>query len=85
MHGVLLSRIASYNGVSVNTTRCWSIAVHKERVLQLVEAFPEEVDVDALMEKLYLLQKIETAERELARGEGVPDEEVEDRLARWLK
>jgi len=60
-------------------------AVQKEKVRQVVEAFPEEIDVDALMEKLYLLQKIEIAERELANGEGIPDAEVEGRLAKWLK
>ncbi len=58
--------------------------MQKEKVRQVVEDFPEEVDVDTLMEKLYLLQKIETAERELANGEGIPDAEVEERLAKWL-
>jgi hypothetical protein len=37
------------------------------------------------MEKLYLLQKIEAAERELSNGEGIPDAEVEERLAKWLR
>jgi hypothetical protein len=59
--------------------------VHKEKVRQVLDDFPEEVDVDALMEKLLLLEKIETAERELANGEGIPDEEIETRLAQWLK
>ena len=59
--------------------------MQKEKVRQIVEDFPEEVDVDALMEKLYLLQKIETAERELVNGEGIPDAEVEERLAKWLR
>jgi predicted transcriptional regulator len=58
--------------------------MQKEKVMQVVDVFPEEVDVDELMEKLYLLQKIEAAERELARGEGIPDEEVEKRLDQWL-
>ena len=59
--------------------------MQKEKVRQVLDRFPEEVDVDALMEKLLLLEKIETAERELANGEGIPDEEVETRLAQWLK
>jgi hypothetical protein len=59
--------------------------VHKEKVRQVVEDLPVEVDIDVLMEKLYLLQKIETAERELANGEGIPDEEVKTRLAQWLR
>ena len=59
--------------------------MQKEKVRQVVEDFPEEIDVDALMEELYLLQEIETAERELANGEGIPDAEVEERLAKWLR
>jgi len=59
--------------------------VQKEKVRQILDAYPEDVDVDSLMEKLYLFQKIEKAERELADGQGVPDEDVEQRLAQWLK
>ncbi len=50
--------------------------MQKEKVRQILDAFPEDIDIDALMEKLYLLEKIEAAERELANGEGIPDEEM---------
>ena len=59
--------------------------MQKEKIRQIVEALPEEVEVDSLMEQLYLLEKIEVAERELANGEGVSDEEIAGRLAQWLK
>ncbi len=59
--------------------------MQKEKVRQILDAFPEEINVNALMEKLDLLEKIETAERELANGEGIPDEEIEERLGQWLK
>ena len=59
--------------------------MQKEKVRQVLDACPEEVNIDALMEKLYLLQKIEIAERELANDEGVPDEEVEQKLGQWLR
>ena len=59
--------------------------VQKEKVRQILDAFPEEFDVDVLMEKLDLLEKIETAERELANGDGIPDEKIEEPLGRWLK
>ena len=58
--------------------------MRKEKVRQILDAFPEDIDIDALMEKLYLLEKIETAEMELANGEGIPDEEIEQRLGQWL-
>ena len=52
--------------------------MQKEKVRQILEAFPEDIDIDALMEKLFLLEKTETAERELANGEDIPDDEIEE-------
>ncbi|MBU4272360.1 MAG: hypothetical protein KKE86_11090 [Planctomycetes bacterium] len=59
--------------------------MRKETLQQMLVELPEEVNVDSLVEKLYLLEKIEQGERQLARGEGVPHEEVERRLEKWLK
>jgi predicted transcriptional regulator len=54
----------------------------KEKVQQVVGELPEDVDVDALVEKLYLLEKIEQGEQQLAQGQGVPHEEAKKRLLR---
>ena len=59
--------------------------MQKERIQQVVSDFPDEVDVDALMEKLYLLQKIDVAEKEIAAGKGIPHDVAKKRLKRWLK
>ena len=59
--------------------------MQKEKVQQVVGEMPEEVDVDTLIEKLYLLEKINLGEQQLARGEGVPHEEAKRRLEKWLK
>ena len=59
--------------------------MQKEKVQQVVCELPEEVDVDTLVEKLYLLEKLELGEQQLARGEGVPHEEAKKRLEKWLK
>ena len=58
--------------------------MRKEKVQQVVSALPEEVDVDALMEKLYLLRKLEIAEEQLARGQGISHEDAKKRLEKWL-
>ncbi len=58
--------------------------MQKEKVLAVVQELPEEVDVDALTERLYLLQKIDEAEKEIAAGKGIPHDEVRQRLAKWL-
>ena len=58
--------------------------MQKEKVIAVLEDLPDEVDVDALTERLYLLQKIDAAEKEIAAGKGIPHEEVRRRLAKWL-
>ena len=58
--------------------------MQREKVLSVIQELPEEVDVDALTERLYLLQKIDDAEMEIAAGKGIPHDEVRRRLAKWL-
>lgn len=57
----------------------------KSLVEQVVAELPDPVDVDALIERLHLLDKIEQAEEELARGEGIPHEIARQRLRQWLQ
>ena len=57
----------------------------KAKIQQVMDELPPEVDVDAFMERLYLLQKIEIAEKQLAAGQGIPHTEVKKRLEQWLK
>lgn len=58
--------------------------MQREKVLAVIQELPGEVDVDSLTERLYLLQKIDDAEQEIAAGKGIPHEEVRRRLAKWL-
>ena len=58
--------------------------MQREKVLAVLKELPAEVDVDALTERLYLLQKIDEAEKQIAAGKGIPHEEVRRRLAKWL-
>ena len=51
--------------------------MQKEMIQQVVCELPDEVDVDVLVEKLYLLDKIAVAEKQLADGQGIPHEEVD--------
>ena len=56
----------------------------KSRIEQIVASLPETVDVDDLIERLHLLDKIEQSEKQLARGEGVSHETAKQRLSQWL-
>lgn len=57
----------------------------KSRIQQLVASLPETVDVDELIERLHLLDRIEQAEEQLARGEGIRHEMAKQRLNQWMQ
>jgi hypothetical protein len=61
------------------------IAMLKEHIKQVVDEFPDDVDVDELMEKIYLLRKIELAEKQFSEGDVFTHEEVEEQMKSWLK
>lgn len=59
-------------------------AMRKQQVQQVLDNFPEEVNVDEFLEKVYLLQKIEIGERQIQAGEVVTHDEAKQRLQKWL-
>lgn len=58
--------------------------MRKATIQQVVDALPDEVDVDALGERLYVLRELEMAERQLANRQGVSHKDAKKRLERWL-
>lgn len=59
--------------------------MNKDKIQQVIDTMPDDVDVDALVEKLYLLNKLEAAERQLAGGEGISHNDAKKRLEPWLE
>jgi hypothetical protein len=57
----------------------------KERVLDIVKALPDNFSAEELIDRIILLEKIETGLTQVANGEVVSDEELDERLAKWLK
>ena len=51
----------------------------------IVDQFPDEVDTEELMYRLYLIEKIERSEASLARGEGITHEELVKQTQAWFK
>lgn len=56
----------------------------KQQVLQLIEALPEDVTVDDIIEELYFKLQVDLGLEELKDGKGLSQEEVEKRLSKWL-
>jgi len=57
----------------------------KEAVLEMIRKLPDDVTVPDIMAELYVRQQVDEGLRQLEAGEGVPHEEVKERLAKWLK
>ena len=57
----------------------------KNQIIEVIEALPDDVDLDSLIEKLYLLRPLELADEEIAAGKVIEHEEVEKRFAPWLE
>lgn len=56
----------------------------KEQVIELVRNLPDEVTVDDIMRELYFKIQVDKGLKELDEGKGIPHEDVERRLSRWL-
>ncbi len=56
----------------------------KDEVINLVENLPADVTLDDIMSELYFKIQVDKGLKELDEGKGIPHQEVEKRLSRWL-
>lgn len=62
-----------------------SMTIGKQQLLELIKGLPEEVDIDELMYRLYLTQKLEAAEKDVREGRLISHEEVVKETSRWFE
>ena len=55
----------------------------KRRVLRAVEEMEDDATYEDVMERVYLLQKIERGRRQVEAGEGVPHDDARAAVKRW--
>jgi predicted transcriptional regulator len=56
----------------------------KQQVIQMIQSLPEEVTIDDIMAELYFKLQVDDGLRELDEGKGIPHEEVEKRMTKWI-
>jgi hypothetical protein len=56
----------------------------KELVIAMIEKMPSDATLADIMAELYVRQKIDVGLDQLDNGESLSQEEVEQRLSRWL-
>ena len=57
----------------------------KEKVLEAVNALPEEFSLDELVERLILLEKIQIGLKQVEDGKVLSQEEARGKRGKWLK
>jgi hypothetical protein len=59
--------------------------LRKEKVLEIIKELPDYFSAEEVIDRIILLEKIETGLNQVTKGEVVSDEELDKRLAKWLK
>jgi len=61
------------------------MTIRKDEVLELLRQMPDEVDVEELIYRLYLLEKLAAAEADIAAGRTLSADEVKAQTASWRR
>jgi predicted transcriptional regulator len=56
----------------------------KQEVIKMIQSLPDEVTIDDIMAELYFKAQVDAGLKELDEGKGIPHEEVEKRMSKWL-
>ncbi len=57
----------------------------KQQILKVIEELPDDAGVEDALDRLYLLYKVERGLLQADRGELISQDEVRQRMAKWLK
>lgn len=57
----------------------------KEKVLETVNEFPQEFDLDELIDRLVFIEKVERGLKQLDEGKTLTHEQVKAKVREWQK
>ena len=61
------------------------MTITKRQVMDIVKDPPEKVDIDEIVYRLYLRQKLEAAEKDVKAGRVLSHAQVVKETSKWLK
>lgn len=56
----------------------------KADIIAMIEQMPEDITLSDIMAELYFRKKVNAGIQALDKGEGVPHQEVKERMKKWL-
>jgi hypothetical protein len=58
--------------------------VNNEKVMKVIKQIPDNFQHDEFIERIILLDKIETGLQQSSKGHVTPDENLDEKLPKWL-
>ena len=58
--------------------------LNREKVIETIKLLPVNFQMDELFKRILLLEKIEKGIEQSTQGKITPDEELDDKLPKWL-
>ncbi len=55
----------------------------RDKVMETVKEFPQEFDLEELIERLVFVEKVEKGLEQVKAGKTVPHEQVKDMIKKW--
>ena len=59
--------------------------IEKEQAIKAIQGLPQNATIEDVMEKLYLLYKVDRGIKQADGGQKISQEEAKKRMQRWLK
>ena len=56
----------------------------KQQMIRMIEALPEDVTADDVLGEIYFRIQVDAGLKELDEGRAIPQEEIEERMSKWL-
>ena len=57
----------------------------KARIKEQIDKLPEEFSLDELIERLILMEKVESGNKQSENGEVISEEEMDNEIEKWFK
>ncbi len=57
----------------------------KEQVIKMIQNMPQDISIEDIMAELYFRHQVDEGLSQLDEGKGIPHEEIEKRMEKWLK
>jgi hypothetical protein len=56
----------------------------KEKLIETIQHLPPDFSVDEVIDRIVLLEKIENGLQQSKKGEVTPEENIDEKLPKWL-